>query len=165
MSNDLYVRDILEWSERQAGLLGRVAGDERHGDVDWRRVIDEITAVGVAQLNDVRGLLRQAMTCIIRIHLNWHDAARPDWELELGCLLDDAADQFTPSMEQRIDLDTMWSRTRARAIRPLPDDPRGHALPDHCPWTIDVLLANERDGLLSALAGWPVAPTTPRLQP
>jgi len=158
MPDDLYKRDILEWSERHADLLRRVARDERHGDVDWSHVIEEIAAVGVAQLNDVRGSLRQAMNCLVRLHFGTNDGARPDWALELGCLLDDAADQFTPSMRQRIDLDAMWRRVRARALQQLPDDPRSRALPDHSPWSVGALLANDHDALLAALAGWPIEP-------
>ena len=156
MPDELYERDILTWSERQAELLRRVAGTERYGDVDWSHVIEEIAAVGTAQLNDVRGIVRQAMICLLRIHFDRENVARPDWMAELACLLDDAAEQFTPSMPRRIDLDAMWSRVRTRTVRRFADDPRGHALPDRCPWTFDALLANDHDALLAALAGWPI---------
>jgi hypothetical protein len=159
MPDNLHDRDILEWSERQSDLLRQVAGSERHDDVDWQHVIEEIAAVGIAQLNDVRGLLRQAMICLVRINLNGDDRARPDWELELACALDDAADQFTPSMRQRVNLNFLWGRVLLRTARLFPGDPRGRALPDHCPWSIDDLLENDRDQLSGALAGWPVAST------
>ena len=158
MPNDLYEHDILAWSERQADQLRRVAGDERHGGVDWPRVIEEIEAVGTAQLNDVRGMIRQTMICLLGMHFGRDDVARPDRMLELACLFDDVAEQFTPSMRQRIDLDMLWHRIRTRTVQRLSEDPRARALPDHCPWTLDALLANDHDGLLAALAGWPVAP-------
>jgi Domain of unknown function DUF29 len=163
MPDDLYDRDILEWSERQTDLLRRVAGDERHQDVDWAHVIEEIKTVGTAQLNDVRGLVRQMMICLVRIHLDWNAATWPDRKLELDCLLDDATEQFTPSMNQRIDLELIWSRLRGRTLRHSSDDPRCRALPDHCPWSLDALLAGDHDALLAALAGWPVAPTSLRI--
>jgi len=156
MSDNLYERDILEWSERQAELLRRLAAREQNAGVDWSHVIDEIKAVGEAQLNDVRGLVRQAMICLLRIHLNGDDPARTDWDVELACLHDDLAEQFTPSMRQRINLTLIWDRVRARSVRQWPGNPRARALPDHCPWTIDALLANDTDALLAALAGWPV---------
>jgi hypothetical protein len=155
MTDTLHGRDILAWSERQAAALREIAEQERHDDVDWPRVIEEIIAVGQAQLNDVRGLLRQAMFCLLRIHLRGDDAARGDWVVELACLLDDAADQCTPSMTHRIGLELIWNRTSARMIRDAPDDPRARALPDHCPWTLEQLLGHDRDGLLAAMAGWP----------
>jgi hypothetical protein len=159
MQDDLYDRDILEWSERQAAALRDLAGDEKHRGVDWPRVIEEIQGVGTAQLNDVRGIIRQAMMALVGMHLDWNNEARRDRILELECLLDDAGEQFTPSMRQRIDLNLMWHRIRERTIRHSPDDPRCRALPDDCPWTLEALLANEHDTLLAALAGWPVAPT------
>jgi hypothetical protein len=155
MTDNLYERDVLEWSECQAELLRQVASGERRYPVDWTNIIEEIISVGVAQLNDVRGLLRQAMLYLVRIHLNAPDERRGDWELELGCSLDDAADQLTPSMRGRIGLDLMWERVRARTTRQY-DDPRARALPDHCPWTLDALMENDPDRLLSALAGWPM---------
>lgn len=161
MQDDLHDRDILEWSERQAAALRHLASAEKHGDVDWSRVIEEIQGVGTAQLNDVRGIIRQAMMALVGIHLDWNNIARPDRMLELGCLLDDAEEQFTPSMKQRIDLNMMWHRLRERTIRHSSDDPRCRALPDHCPWTLEALLANDHDALLAALAGWPVVPVTP----
>jgi hypothetical protein len=68
-------------------------------------------------------------------------------------VLDDAVEQVTPSMTPRIDLALIWNRIRARVVS---DDPLGRALPDHCPWTVEALLSNDHDGLLAALAGWPV---------
>jgi hypothetical protein len=157
MQDDIYDRDILAWSERQADLLRRVADTERHGAVDWSHVIEEIEAVGTAQLNDARGLLRQAMICLVRMHLDRDAAARPAATLELDCVLDDAAEQMTPSMQHRIDLDLIWSRIRGRLVS---GDPLSQALPDHCPWTVDALLANDQAALLAALAGWPITPTS-----
>ncbi len=158
MPDDLYEKDILAWSERQAELLSRAADTERHGAIDWSHVIDEITAVGTAQLNDARGLVRQAMICLVRMHLDRNDTARDDARLELNCVLDDAAEQVTPSMTHRIDLALIWSRIRARAVS---DDPLSRALPDHCPWTVEALLAHDHDSLLGALAGWPLVPDSP----
>ena len=157
MPDDLYDRDILEWSERQAAALRHLASAERHAGVDWCRVIEEIEGVGTGQLNDFRGIIRQAMMALVQIHLDWKIVARPDRILELDCLLDDAREQFTPSMKQRFDLNAMWHRLRERTICHSPEDPRCRALPDHCPWTLEALLANDDDALLAALAGWPVA--------
>jgi Domain of unknown function DUF29 len=161
MPDDLHERDILEWSERQADALRRVAGDERYKSVDWSHVIEEIEAVGTAQLNDVRGIVRQVMIALVRIQLDPNSATRSDWTLELGCLMDDAADVFTPSMRDRIDMNRIWERVRVRTIQRAADDPRAVALPDHCPWTVEALLTGDPDALLAQLAGWPVASPTP----
>ena len=43
MPDDLYERDILQWSERQVDLLRRLARSEHvNGAVDWPHVIEEL---------------------------------------------------------------------------------------------------------------------------
>ena len=152
MPNDLYEHDILEWSERQAGLLRRVANGERRNDVDWPNVIEEIAGVGSAVLNSVRGFLRQAMIHLLmihllKIHLAPDDLTRDHWLTELDAFLDDAAERFSPSMRQRIDLDGSFAKAQARVLRRAP----GQVLPATCPWTLDELLAGDSDALLAAV--------------
>jgi hypothetical protein len=55
--SDLYDADILEWSERQADLLRRVAAGEQLHDAapDWPNIIEEVESVGRDQLHAVRG--------------------------------------------------------------------------------------------------------------
>jgi hypothetical protein len=148
MPDDLYVRDILEWSERQADLLRRVANGERVNEVDWPNVIEEITDVGGSALSSVRSLLRQAMIHLIKIHLSPSDLARDHWTDELETFLDDAAERFAPSMRQRIDIADIYAKSMARFKRRGTDA----GLPPTSPWTLDDLLAGDRDMLLAALA-------------
>jgi hypothetical protein len=159
MPDDLHQRDILEWSERQADLLRHVAGDEAHANVDWSHVIEEITGVGVARLNEARGYLRQVMIYLVGIHRD-RDGARPLLKPELECLLEMLAQLISPSMRRRIDLELMWSGIRAGSRRKCHDDPLRRALPEHCPWTVDALLANDVEKMLASLAGWPVVSDT-----
>ena len=150
MPGDLYERDLLLWSEHQAGLLRRVANGERVNGVDWSNIAEEIEDVGSGILNAVRGLLRQAMVHLLKAHLFPGDTARGHWLIEADTFLADAGDRFAPSMRQRIDLDTIWRRIRATTARNA--GPSLAALPAQCPWTIDDLLAAEADALLSTLA-------------
>jgi hypothetical protein len=53
MPDDLYDRDALAWSERQAALLRRVARGEPVNDVDWDHVVEEIEDVGLSRLNAI----------------------------------------------------------------------------------------------------------------
>jgi hypothetical protein len=50
--SDLYDADILEWSERQAALLRRVAAGDRSNDnaPDWPNIIEEIEGQRPVQL-------------------------------------------------------------------------------------------------------------------
>src|ERR1700682_4861097 len=108
MPDDLYERDILTWSERQAERLRRVADGERRNDIDWSYVIAEIADVGNSELNSVRSYLREAMIHLLKIYLAPDDLARDRRLTELDTFLDDAAVRFSPSMRQRIDLNVVF---------------------------------------------------------
>ena len=151
MPDDLYERDILIWSERQAELLRRMANGERLNTVDWPNVIGEIADVGASELNAVRGYLRQAMSHLLRLHLAPDDLARDHWHTGLEALLDNAADRFSPSVRQRIDLDAISAKARTRATRRAPAQPP----PLTSPWTLDDLLAGDTAALLAALPDSP----------
>ncbi len=151
MPDDLYERDILEWSERQADLLRRVAGGERANHVDWPHVIEEIADVGGSELNFVRSYLRRAMIHLIKIHLSSDDLAQIHWHIELDAFCDDAANRYTPSMRQRIDVNSIWVRARKLMLRYFSAEPLTRTLPERCPWSLDELLAGDHDQLLAAL--------------
>ena len=57
--SDLYDKDILEWSERQAELLRRHAAGERINDtdLDWSNIIEEVADVGRNTLRACRSQL------------------------------------------------------------------------------------------------------------
>ena len=148
MPDDLYDRDVLEWSERQADLLRRVANGERVNEVDWANVIEEIEDVGNERLNAVHSYLRQAMIHLLKLHLMPADEANRHWFSELGNFLDDAEQRFTPSMRQRIELATVYRKARTRVLEDYPE----HNIIEVCPWTLDELLTTDRRSLLSMLA-------------
>ncbi len=72
--SDLYDRDILEWSERQAELLRRHAAGERINDtdLDWSNIIEEVADVGRNTLRACRSQLLQALL---------HDLKAEAWPL------------------------------------------------------------------------------------
>jgi hypothetical protein len=141
--NDLYETDILEWSGNQAALLRRLAAGERVNDlVDWGNVVEEIEGVGNEQLHAVSSLLTRAMEHRLKA-VGWPDLRDvPHWQAEARRFAIDAADRFTPSMRQRLDL----ARLYRRALRILPEHMDGKpplALPAECPWSLQELLAED----------------------
>jgi hypothetical protein len=148
MPDDLYERDILIWSERQAELLRRVANGERVNDVDWPHVIEEIAGVGSAEFNSVQSYLYQAMFHLFKPHASPDDQAREHWLMELAVFLHNARRRFSPSMRQRIGLASIYADARRQRLRIV----RGQILPLECPWTLDELLDTDFDALLAALA-------------
>ncbi len=135
MAKDLYWRDVLLWSEQQAELLRRVARGERVNGLDWDHVIEEIEDVGASELHSVQSLLRQAMVHLLK------SAAWPA-----------AEPRFAPSMRQEIDLEREY-RTALKQVQGVTVGGRPPAsVPEHCPFTLDALLAADREMLEQQLA-------------
>jgi hypothetical protein len=140
MPNDLYERDVLAWSERQAELLRRVARGERVNDIDWNHVVEEIEDVGVSELNAVHSYLYQMLVHLLKLR-GWPDLEpEQHWRAEIDAFQAGLERRFTPSMRQRIDL----AKIHARAVRQIglleyggrPASPP----PVTCPVTLDQLL-------------------------
>jgi Domain of unknown function DUF29 len=141
--SDLYEDDILLWSERQAELLRRHAAAARANDaIDWPNIIEEIESVGNEQRFAVQSNLVQALIHMLKGR-SWPQSLEvPHWEAEARVFRANAADRFTPSMRQRIDLAKLYRR----ALRGLPatiDGVPPLAIPDECPMTLEQLLAED----------------------
>ena len=141
---DLYDADILEWSERQAALLRRVAAGERVNDtnLDWHNIAEEIESVGRSELRAVESHLIQALLHDLKCEA-WPLASYvPHWRAEARGQRADARRAFVPSMRQKIDVADLYRdalRRMPETIDELPPMP----VPAVCPVTLDELLANE----------------------
>src|ERR1700690_1260905 len=110
MPDDLYDRDVLAWSERQAALLRRVARGERVNDVDWDHVVEEIEDVGISELNAVQSYLDQILVPLLKLH-GWPELdAEQHWRAEIVAFQTGLERRFAPSMRQRIDLTKIYDR-------------------------------------------------------
>lgn len=151
MSDSLYDRDALAWSEQQAALLRQLAAGERPDEaVDWPNVIEELEAVGRSELRRCESLLIQALMHLLKLNAWPGSPAVIYWCGETVGFLAGARRSFTPSMRQRIDLADLYAdalyEVRARTDElgePLP-------LPEACPFVLDELLAKRPD--VAALA-------------
>ena len=136
-----YDTDILVWSEHQTELLRRIAAGEQVNEApDWTNIIDEVESVGSEQLHAVQSLLVQALLHMLKAEAWLLSPAAPGWRAEAVRLRGDAADRFSPSMRQRIDLAKLYRR----ALRALPDTIDGQPplpAPQECPVTLDELMA------------------------
>lgn len=141
MPTTAYDTDILTWSERQASLLRRVgAGEIINDQVDWENVAEEIESVGRSQLAQVKSLLVQAIAHMLKAEAWPLSREVPHWRAEALGFRGDAADIYTPSMRQRVDVAQLY----ARALRRVPETMDGQGplpLPEACPVTLDELLA------------------------
>lgn len=142
--SDLYDDDILLWSERQAALLRRLAAGERVNDrdLDWPNISEEIEAVGRSELRACEALLMQAIVHRLK-QVCWPQSSEvPHWREEEIRFRQEAADAFSPSMRQRIDM----ARIYRRALQRLPgmiDGVPPVPVPDAGPPMLDELLAKD----------------------
>jgi hypothetical protein len=114
---NLYEDDILLWSERQAALLRRLAAGERVNDrdLDWANLGEEIEAVGRVELRAVESLLTQAIVHRLKQTCWPMSGEVSHWRGREIRFRQDAADAFSPSMRQRVDL----ARINRRAMQRL----------------------------------------------
>jgi hypothetical protein len=141
--SDLYEADILQWSERQAALLRRVAAGEPVNErPDWGNIIEEVESVGREQLHAVESLLLQALVHILKAD-GW-PAARDveNWLADSRGFRAQARRRFAPSMRQSIDVADIYSDA-LKALPTVMDGQPPQPLPAACPFTLDQLLANE----------------------
>jgi hypothetical protein len=140
--SDLYGDDILLWSEQQAALLRRLAAGERVNEraIDWTNVAEEIEDVGRSSLRAVRSHLVQALLHDLKAEAWPLSQEVEHWRAEARGHRDEAKDDYTPSMAQRIDVAALYRR----ALRMMPGKIDGQpplSVPAICPVTLDQLLA------------------------
>jgi len=136
-----YDTDILEWSEQQSGLLKRLAAGEwvNNDAFDWPHIAEEIESVGRSQLSAVKSLLTQALLHMLKAQAWPNSLAAPGWRAEVIRFRLDAADCYTPSMRQHLDLAKLY----VRALKAMPEYIDGESpllVPDTCPVTLEALL-------------------------
>ncbi len=140
---ELYDTDVLEWSEHQVALLRRHAvGQLSNETPDWANIIEEVESVGRSQLSAVKSLLAHALAHDLKCEA-WPLAPYvPHWRAEARGFRGDAAEAFTPSMRQRIDVAGLYRR----ALDRLPDSIDGQPplpVPALCSVTLDELLTSD----------------------
>jgi hypothetical protein len=139
-----YDTDVLLWSEHQADLLRRRAAGElvNEAELDWSNIAEEVESVGRSQLSTVQSLLRQALIHMLKAEAWPLSREVPHWRAEIRRFRDDAAEAFTPSMRQRINV----ARLYAQALRATPETIDGQPplpMPEVCTVTLDDLLSDD----------------------
>jgi Domain of unknown function DUF29 len=141
--SDLYDEDILAWSEQQSDLLRRMAAGEQVNErVDWENVAEEIESVGRGELRACQSLLMQALLHQLKMTAWPNSRYVPGWEEELIRFRQEAADAYSPSMRQRLEIDRIYKRALQRLPKHIEGEPP-LPVPATCPVTLDELLADD----------------------
>jgi len=137
---ELYVVDVLEWSEQQARLLRQhavgQAGNEAPG---WANIIEEIESVGQSQIDAVESWWFQAFLHDLKAEAWPLSRDVPSWRGDARGFRAQARRRYRPSMRQKLDISGIY----ADALSALPESIDGQSplpVPDACPVTLDELL-------------------------
>ena len=142
MPDGQYDRDPLAWAEQQAILLRRLAAGERVNEaVDWSHIIEEIQDVGRSELRACRSALRVALLHLLKLHAWPRSLSARKWRAEVVAFLDQARDDFSPSMRQLIDVQRLYDVARQKCEAEDDDSGLPLPLPAACPFSLDELLA------------------------
>ena len=83
-ASDLYERDIVRWSERQAGLLRRVLdGDPLNEAPDWLNIIEEIEDLGISRRLELASCVGKILEHLIRLEASPADGPRRGWRVSV----------------------------------------------------------------------------------
>lgn len=157
MPDDLYDRDVLAWSQRQADLLRRLARGERVNDLDWEHVAEEIEGVGLAELHAVESYIELILVHLLKLRVWPDDHAANHWRAEIVAFQGNAARRYAPSMRQRIRLADSYQNA-VRQVTELHGLPLPVAWPAECPLSLDQLLRDECIELQRMLQAAPAKP-------
>jgi Domain of unknown function DUF29 len=133
-----YDTDIVEWSERQAGLLRRRAANE----IDWDNIAEEIEAVGRSQKREVRNrlarlcqhLLKWAFQPELRSR-SWRATITTQRHELRSVLLDSPS--LVPFVTEALPHAYQTGRVRAEQETGVTQLPA-----ERCPWTAEEVLAD-----------------------
>ena len=140
-----YWEDILVWSERQGAFLRRRAAGElvNERDLDWPNIAEEIESVGRNELRACSCLLEQALRHMLKAEAWPSSQHAPSWRAEAVLFRHQAADAFSPSMRQRLDIERIYRRALS-AVPEMLDGQPPLPLPSTCRYTLEQLLAEEK---------------------
>ena len=147
MSDGLYERDVLAWSQHQAELLRRLGRGERVNDVDWTNVAEEIESVGLSELHGLESFLTLVVVHLLKLYAWPQSDACNHWRGEIVVFQAEASRRFSPSMRQRVNIAAL----HAIAVKQIRATDRSVHVPADNPFTLDDLLNEDWDVLLSRL--------------
>ncbi len=135
-----YDRDFFAWTQHQAKLLQALRRwpAEIPAELDLDRVAAEIEALGSAELNQLKGLLRQIMVHLIKAASDPEAQAVGHWRTEATTFQVDMLDRYTPSMRQHIEVQKLWAGALKVAKASLLEhrSSLGSHVPADCPYTL-----------------------------
>jgi len=144
--NDLYNSDFVLWSAEQAEKLRRLSQGEQVNDIDWPNVVGEVADLGISETKAVRKLLLRALEHLLRIAAFPTAPDHRGWLREANIFLRDAKLDWSPGMDQLIDLPELYAFACQTVLELDYREGAPGPLPPECPLTLrDVLPRGKRE--------------------
>lgn len=146
----LYDDDFYAWSEQQAGVLRRMAGQlgRIQNELDVEHVAEEIEDLGKSQRDAAESFIRLILLHLIKLALSPNSPSVRHWRSEIVSFHVELLARLTPAMRSRIDLDRLWTQAKRQARAGLEsDEGAGEAVLDlaSCPLDLASLAEDEFD--------------------
>ena len=146
-----YDDDFFAWTQEQAAVLRQLSASALGADVDIENVATEIEDLGKRDLREVKSYLKRVLEHLIKIDACAGSIDVPHWRSETLVFQDAAAEAFSPSMRQLLDVTQVWRQGAKLAGLLLAEKGVKSMIPAACPFTLDDLLSDDFD-LDTALA-------------
>lgn len=147
MATDLYERDFVAWTERQARELRALRASRWNGPLDLEHLAEEIEDLGRSQRHACESLLEQIIIHLLKLRCSSAEAPSAHWANEIDQFRNELQRRLTATIHQQLaaDLDARYraaARLTSRALaREEPDSTP--AIPTECPWPLDEILSSD----------------------
>lgn len=142
----LYEEDFYAWSKEQAAALRRLAAERWNGPLDLEHLAEEVEDLGSERRDAVKSQLRRILEHRLKLALSPARGPRRGRLDSIDDALAEIEDRLTPAIRREVEaaLPRLYARVLPKVVRALEahGEREGAArIPEHCPWTLDELLA------------------------
>ena len=116
-ADTLYEEDFMLWAERQGDELRRAAREGSNLPIDWENIAEEIETLGRSQRSEVKNLVRNIITHLVKLAYSPAQPSWFGWEGEVRLYRGQLEGVLENSPSLRPSLPEVVSRETPRAVR------------------------------------------------
>ena len=142
-----YAEDFYAWTQRQAELLAtlRSVFPQLPQELDLENLTEEVSSLGSAELRAVESQIQNILVHLVKALSDPAAEALPHWRAETVVFHIALNRRYSPSMRQRIRVETIWRLAKRIAKAQLAANGRTILAPSQCPLVLADFTADEFD--------------------
>jgi hypothetical protein len=146
-AEQLYDKDFFAWTKMQAREIRRFARLRPNVALDLRHIAAEIADLGHERRDALRSWTRRIIGHLLLLQYSPAREPREGWIDEVEIFRDDIEERLTASLRRDLQrqLPCLYARAQERAVGKLErfgEQKAAARLPEHCPYTLDEILAD-----------------------